>query len=685
MKLLTALACSLACPFLVGQSPSLLSKAPGLTPMELMKLSSVRSVMVSPDKETIAFTRSVPRVPTEGAGGARSHLFVLEGGKERELIGGIRSVRGAAFHPDGSSMTFIARGRGVSHNEVYSMSLDSGETRRVTTTPHGVSSYSWRPDGRAIAYTITDEAPSARSQARSRGFQQKVVDEEFNHISMWLWDAQSGESKRLTKGQTVFNFEWSPDGKRLVAGIAPRNSVDASYMFTKLHLVDPKTGKVELLIDTPGKLGDYAWSPDSKRIAYLSAVDRRDPSAGTVFVVDLSSRKARCLTPDTKGMFHHLEWVDTGRIATAVSFGTRAVVRVIRVRDGSLGPLWPSASKKEPELAVRSFALTKHGFAAPASSPAHPSEVFEFRRAKPYRMTNSNPWLDNVQLGKQEVLSWSARDGMNIEGLLIYPVEFKQGVRYPVVIIAHGGPESHFSHGWNTSYSRPGQCLSARGYFSFYPNYRGSTGRGVDFAKADHGDIMGAEFQDLLDGLAELDRRKLIDLKRVGINGGSYGGFMAAWAATKQTKHFAAAVSFVPVTDIRTKTYTTDIPWESYLVHQQEQWPHEHPGEVRDRSPLTWAEHCRTPLLLAGGTSDTRVHPSQPHMLYRAIKFATKTPVRYVQYPGEGHGNRTNTNQYDLCLRSLRWLDQYLAPGDHRNDPLPSLDLDYGDWISGRK
>jgi hypothetical protein len=72
-------------------------------------------------------------------------------------------------------------------------------------------------------------------------------------------------------------------------------------------------------------------------------------------------------------------------------------------------------------------------------------------------------------------------------------------------------------------------------------------------------------------------------------------------------------------------------------------------------------------------------------MLYRAIKFATKTPVRYVQYPGEGHGNRTNTNQYDLCLRSLRWLDHYLAPGDHRNDPLPSLDLDYGDWISGRK
>ena len=154
----------------------------------------------------------------------------------------------------------------------------------------------------------------------------------------------------------------------------------------------------------------------------------------------------------------------------------------------------------------------------------------------------------------------------------------------------------------------------------------------------------------------------------------------AAWAATKGTEHFAAAVSFVPFVDIRTKWYTTDIPWEFYYVHYQETHAHAQAGYLRDRSPLTHAARCRTPLLLLGGTADPRVHPSQPHMLYRAVKFATKTPVRYVQYPGEGHGNRTNTNQYDYALRTLRWFDHYLKPGDHRKDPPPAYEVDYTEW-----
>ena len=117
-------------------------------------------------------------------------------------------------------------------------------------------------------------------------------------------------------------------------------------------------------------------------------------------------------------------------------------------------------------------------------------------------------------------------------------------------------------------------------------------------------------------------------------------------------------------------------------MHYQEKWPHEQMKLLAERSPLTWAPLCRTPLLLLGGTSDTRVHPSQPFMLYRAVKHATETPVRYVQYPGEGHGNRTNVYQYDYAVRTLRWLDHYLQGANRRSAEPPPFEVDYGEWAA---
>jgi dipeptidyl aminopeptidase/acylaminoacyl peptidase len=234
-----------------------------------------------------------------------------------------------------------------------------------------------------------------------------------------------------------------------------------------------------------------------------------------------------------------------------------------------------------------------------------------------------------------------------------------------------------------TGYFTWGQLLSRRGYFVWFPNYRSSTGRGVEFAKDDHGDLMGREFEDHVDAIDHFVDLGWVDRDRVGMGGGSYGGYSAAWAATRETDHFAAAVSFVPITHVAGQWLTTDIPWEYYYVHYEERWPFEQWDYMEERSPLTWARQARTPLLLAGGTSDTRVDPSQPLLLYRAVRETTDTPVRYVQYPGEGHGNASNVYRYDYMLRALRWFDHYLRPGDRRGAEMPPRDLDYGAWIGG--
>jgi dipeptidyl aminopeptidase/acylaminoacyl peptidase len=173
------------------------------------------------------------------------------------------------------------------------------------------------------------------------------------------------------------------------------------------------------------------------------------------------------------------------------------------------------------------------------------------------------------------------------------------------------------------------------------------------------GDLAGKEFTDVLDGIDRLDDMGLIDPKRVGIGGGSYGGYFASWGATRHSKRFAAAVSFVGVSNQISKRNTTDIPWEDYHVHWGI-WTHEDFAKVYDRSPVKWAQGSTTPTLILHGTEDPRVHPSQSLELYRALKMHGKAPVRLVWYPGEGHGNRRNTSRLDYLVRTMDWFETYL-------------------------
>ena len=150
----------------------------------------------------------------------------------------------------------------------------------------------------------------------------------------------------------------------------------------------------------------------------------------------------------------------------------------------------------------------------------------------PKRLTTSNSWLEDMQLAPQEVVAYKARDGLELEGLLIRPLNEKKRTRYPLILIVHGGPEAHYRNGWLTSYSNLGQVAAARGFAVFYPNYRGSTGRGLEFSKLSQGDPAGKEFDDLVDAVDHFVDIGLVDPKRVGITGGSYGGYATAWCAT---------------------------------------------------------------------------------------------------------------------------------------------------------
>ena len=162
-----------------------------------------------------------------------------------------------------------------------------------------------------------------------------------------------------------------------------------------------------------------------------------------------------------------------------------------------------------------------------------PGDVFYWKRGsdEPKRLTRLNPWVTERELGEQEVIRYTARDGLEIEAILVKPVGFKGGRRYPLVVAVHGGPESHYSNRWLTGYFNPAQVLAGKGYAVLYPNYRASTGYGLDFALQGYMDAAGKEFDDVADGIDYLIDQGLADPDRVGLGGGSYGGFAAACRA----------------------------------------------------------------------------------------------------------------------------------------------------------
>ena len=158
------------------------------------------------------------------------------------------------------------------------------------------------------------------------------------------------------------------------------------------------------------------------------------------------------------------------------------------------------------------------------------------------RITFLNPSLNNIQLAKQETVSWKAEDGITIEGVLTYPLSYRGGKRYPLILQIHGGPEGVSQDGWNTRTTYPVQLLAANGYFVLEPNYRGSAGRGVAFSKLDHDDLGGQEFNDVLKGIDHLIDLGYVDKDKVGTGGWSYGGYFSALAATKDSKRFKASM-----------------------------------------------------------------------------------------------------------------------------------------------
>lgn len=651
-----------------------------ITPKDVARIRSIGQIAISPDGSEIAYTLSVPREPggdRNGPAWAELHVVAFDGTRDRPFVTGEVNVSHLRWSPDGRYVSYLARREGDDHTSIYVIPAVAGESVRLYEHETSVQAFDWRPDGGAIAFVASEAVPEDLAELRSKGFNQEIYEEDWLSRRLYVLELPNGPEGLAGAARSVevpgqpWSVAWSPDGRRLLTDLSPTPLVDDRYMYRRLHVVDASSGEVLAGIENPGKLGAFDWSPDGRTIAMISAVDINDPREGRLTVVPAGGGALRDLLPDLEGHVESFAFVSRDRLVYLAGIGVGSRLGRVKTDGGGAEILFESS---DPVLGGLSVDERGRQAALAAESPSSPREVFAMRvdrAGEPNRLTDSNAWLSGIRFARQEVVRWAAGDGLEIEGLLIHPLDGSAVA--PTIVVAHGGPESHFKNGWLTTYSRPGQMAAAGGYAVFYPNYRGGTGRGVAFAKAHQGDGAGAEFDDVLAGVDYLIERGVADPDRVGITGGSYGGYFTAWASTRHSERFAAGVMSVGISNQLSKTGTSDIPREMELVHWLSN-PYENPDLFLERSPIMYVNNAQTPLLIMHGKEDPRVNPGQSRELYRGIKMQTATPVRLILYPGEGHGNRRAAARYDYTLRMLRWFDWFLKEG---KTELPPWKIDY--------
>jgi dipeptidyl aminopeptidase/acylaminoacyl peptidase len=650
----------LICQTLTGQK--------GMEPSHLHSMKMVIESSVSPNGKHIAYVLMVPKPLADGPGFAyrELHVYDIASGQTKGLITGNVSIASVSWHPSEEIIYYRTANRSTKGRQVFSIGLQKkAEEEQVTDFERGIISYEF-VNSETIIFTAIDSESNQKTEMKKAGYDMEIFEEQLQHVNLYLWDVKSKKAKQLTKNMTVFEFSVSPDGSRIAAAIAPRNLVDDSYMFKRIHILDAQTGELIEKIENPGKLGKMVWSPDGKRLAFIASSKLEDSVEGSLFIFETGKGVSY---GDIRNYVHGMElsvkdviWESNTSVLYSAEQSVDIVVRRQGVADKG------SSEIIAPSIAVfRSMQLVGDFLYFTGHTPSYPQELmrFDMKKNKAEKLTDHNLWLKDVKLAQQKMINYKARDGKDIHGVLVYPLNYTQGKQYPLIVYIHGGPEACVQNGWVNNYSQWGQFAASRDYFVFFPNYRASSGRGVEFTMEGYAALLEKEYEDVIDGIDYLIAEKMVDPKKVGIGGGSYGGYFAAWSATKYTDRFAAAVVFVGVTNQVSKRNLTDIPWEDYYVHWGF-WTHENHDKVWEASPVKYAHMSKTPTLILHGEEDTRIPVAQGMELYRSLKLHSKAAVRFVIYPGEGHGNGKNTNRYDYLVRTLEWFDFYLK----ENNPI---------------
>lgn len=633
-----------------------------ITIEQLVGHQRVLDIAVSPDGSQVAFTRKAASREDEH-GSSSIWLAPFDGGEPRQFTTGLTNDHSPQWSPTGDRIAFISDRAERGSSTVYVMPSNGGEGVRVFNQKGAVSGLAWSPDGRYVSFVFTPGETDDEKKRKEEREDWVVWDAEPKFGRLWTVLLETGEERAISPEQRhVWGYRWSPDSATIAINTTPTPRVDDIFLTTDVALVPALGGEPVQAFSLLGLAHDLQWSPDGMRLAYLGAVDR--VVAGEyVYARDIRGGEPTCLTAGYTGSGVSLGVVaQTGELVFQTLEGVNSALYLLSW-DGRMAKVdsAPAMGSFESRVSVSADGTR---FAVAWADGMHPVEVWSFGRgeqsqaAAARRCTKFNADLERALLGATQVVRWQSDSGVEVEGLLITPVGYREGERYPLVVQVHGGPTWAWANKFYASWHDWGQYLAGHGYAVLLPNPRGSTGRGPEWTNAIFGDVGGGEFRDMLSGVDAMIARGIADPGRLGIGGWSWGGYMTSWAIT-QTTRFRAAVMGAGLPNMISDNSLGDIP--SSNLSYFETSPYHNPDPYYERSAIRHIRNVTTPTLILHGEADKRVNVAESIEMYVALRtLGVKTT--FVSYPRQGHGIEERKHQTDLLRRVLDWYDEHLKP-----------------------
>lgn len=623
-----------------------------------MEFKRISNTDISEDGKFVAYEVREPVMADEKSEYI-SQIWVAstDGQMNIQYTRGDKSSYSPSFSSDGQWLAFLSERS--EKTQLHIMRVMGGEAEQITNEKKGIGAFQWAPDGKSIAFLKADEQTDEEERRKKEMRDVIEVDKNFKFNHLYTIKIDGHNIQRLTKGNFhVTGFDWSPDGSKIVFAHKPDPKINTNRIESDISWISSDSSKIHSLVNRPGPDHSPQFSPDGEKVAFQSEGGSPQPiGLSDIYVISLEKNKIEPLihTPDRAANI--LGWSDDGeQIYISETYHTSRVALSIPSDPSSKQP-YRLFTDLEGNTSNVDIAGTKMAYVY--ESTDQPAELYisGINGSAKKVLSNVNKDIQIPEMGKSEVIKWKSKDGMEIEGILTYPVGYSKGDKVPLALQIHGGPAGVFTKSFTGNPSiYMTQYFAEEGIAVLRPNPRGSTGYGKEFRYANFKDWGFGDYEDVMSGVDKVIEMGIANPDKLTVMGWSYGGYLTSFLVTR-TNRFKAASMGAGLPNLISMTTTTDIP--DYLVGHMGSEVWDDYDTYEKHSAMYRIKNVKTPTQVIHGANDLRVPFTQGQEFYVALKRRGISTEMLV-LPRTPHGPREPGLLMEVTPRIMNWFWKHL-------------------------